>query len=271
VKSDHNYTGCACGISRMCLSARRARGSVAGTFLLRTTSDMRVTGVLGTRSVSLLTLPDLHSIAYPIFLCCSQSGAKSRVHHADRVLGRMWCGGDRGGDIMAGLVDPIRLPDLTPVAQDVVPPGGAPLLVYTSQTAIAHRGIGSRRSILSSYIPSDGGSPRLVAMILPAPCLGVWDTGSGEFLQALQASHGEQAFISFIAYQQPSDGRPRVAAALRHQLCIWDGDDFQVLRTISVESCRQGSHAGVRGASKRADKASRRVSLIQRLPSSGFP
>jgi hypothetical protein len=262
VKSDHNYTGCACGISRMCLSARRARGSVAGTFLLRTTSDMRVTGVLGTRSVSLLTLPDLHSIAYPIFLCCSQSGAKSRVHHADRVLGRMWCGGDRGGDIMAGLVDPIRLPDLTPVAQDVVPPGGAPLLVYTSQTAIAHRGIGSRRSILSSYIPSDGGSPRLVAMILPAPCLGVWDTGSGAFL-ALWSGLSAVTMTSAVFHLPAALGRPppdrRGLGGI--QLGIWDGDDFQMLRTLQTGSEGvPGLPGRVRGAHGRQDQARHRVS-----------
>jgi hypothetical protein len=80
--------------------------------------------------------------------------------------------------------------------------------------------------------PSDGGAPRLVAVPGTVPALSVWDTGTGAFLGALQGPD-DSVVCSLVTYQRPSDGRPRVAAGSDGgHLCIWDGDDFQLLHTI---------------------------------------
>jgi hypothetical protein len=89
-----------------------------------------------------------------------------------------------------------------------------------------------------SYLPSDGGAPRLVAGVWkeagPA-CLCVWDTGTGTFLGALQGLDDGKDIGAFVTYQRPSDGRPRVAAVFDGGgLRIWDGDDFQVFHTTQT-------------------------------------
>jgi hypothetical protein len=81
-----------------------------------------------------------------------------------------------------------------------------------------------------------GAPPRLVANLGPGSVLGVWDTGTGAFLRALRCPGLPDVIHSLVIYQRPSDDRPRVAAAFgRGRLCIWDGDDFQVLHTIQAD------------------------------------
>jgi hypothetical protein len=89
-----------------------------------------------------------------------------------------------------------------------------------------------------SYPPSDGGAPRLVmAARSSQPSLGVWDTGTGAFLRALEWPQRRDYDTRFFTYQRPSDGRPRIAAVGRAgQLGIWDGDDFQMLYTLQAGS-----------------------------------
>jgi hypothetical protein len=135
------------------------------------------------------------------------------------------------GHHMAGLVDTITLPELTPL---VAAEAGAalesnPRLVYTWAGPPE-----SALSLVSSYRPSDGGAPRLVADLGAA--LGVWDTGTGAFLQALQAPGGGHGVRCLTTYQRASDGRPRVAAVFgRGRFGVWDGDGFQVLHVIKVD------------------------------------
>jgi hypothetical protein len=125
---------------------------------------------------------------------------------------------------MAGLVGYT----LTPVAAEAGAAEGEPRLVYTWAGPQANM-----PSLVRSYLPSDGGTPRLVAVIGAGAVLGVWDTGTGAFLGALQGSDTEVAFTNLIAYQRPSDGRPRVAAGSdAGRLSIWDGDNFLVLHAI---------------------------------------
>jgi hypothetical protein len=134
---------------------------------------------------------------------------------------------------MAGLADTIRLADLVPVAAQAGKGGGdEPHRVFRGHipncTAVSY---------LSSYTPSDGGAPRLVADINLEACgtslLGVWDTGTGAFLRALPSLTDDEVFTSLVTYQRPSDSRPRVAAGSgKGHVCIWDGDDFSVLHAI---------------------------------------
>jgi hypothetical protein len=135
---------------------------------------------------------------------------------------------------MAGLVAPTRLPDLMRAAPD-----GTEGDVYLSQvwTCAVDEEEGLRPSVgsLGSYTPSDGDAPRLVARV-SCGRLGVWDTGSGEFLRVLQGSRPEQAVTSFLAYQRPSDGAPRVAAVEGDRLHLWNGDDFQVLHILPMHA-----------------------------------
>jgi hypothetical protein len=70
--------------------------------------------------------------------------------------------------------------------------------------------------------------------------LGVWDTGTGAFVHALQGPDRDRAVVSLLTYQGPSDGRPRVAASFRGgHLCIFDGDDFRLLQTTRVGDDRR--------------------------------
>jgi WD40 repeat protein len=63
----------------------------------------------------------------------------------------------------------------------------------------------------------------------------VWDTGTGAFLRALRGPEHDDGFRCLVTYQQRSDGRPRVAAGSSGgHLCIWDGDDFQVLHIVQT-------------------------------------
>jgi WD40 repeat protein len=124
---------------------------------------------------------------------------------------------------MEGVIGTIHLGDLRPVAAEAGAAEGDPRPVYT-WTAPRWWG-----GIVRSYTPSDGGAPRLVAD--HGAALGVWDTGSGALLGALQGP--DHLFCSLVTYRRASDGRPRVAAGSDGgYLCIWDGDDFQVLHTI---------------------------------------
>jgi hypothetical protein len=126
---------------------------------------------------------------------------------------------------MAGLVGTTVLADLTPVAAEAGAAEGDIRWVYTWEGLP-----GNWMSKVRSYPPSDGGAPRLVAMVGTDCCMGVWDTGTGAFLAALQGPEGAGDVDRLVTYQRPSDGRPRIAAGFRRgHLCIWDGDHFQVL------------------------------------------
>jgi hypothetical protein len=70
----------------------------------------------------------------------------------------------------------------------------------------------------------------------PDADLGVWDTGTGAFLQALPCPPGARVIDCLVTYQRPSDGRPRVVAGCAGQLSIWDGDDLQLLHTIPTNA-----------------------------------
>jgi hypothetical protein len=66
--------------------------------------------------------------------------------------------------------------------------------------------------------------------------LGVWDTGTGAFVGALESPQPEYC-VRCVTYQRPSDGRPRVAAATNpNHLCIWDGDDLQLLHAFQISA-----------------------------------
>jgi WD40 repeat protein len=135
---------------------------------------------------------------------------------------------------MAGLDGTALLPDLTPVAAEAGAAEGDPRPVYTwtGPQAII-------KGLVCSYRPSDGGAPRLVADLGGRGSLGVWDTGTGAFLGALQGPEHEFAFTSLVTYQRPSDGRPRIAAGSNGgDLCIWDGGDFQLLHNIRTNGGR---------------------------------
>jgi hypothetical protein len=131
---------------------------------------------------------------------------------------------------MAGLVGTMRLAGLTRLAAEAGAAEGDPRPVYTWEGTA-----GSELSLVRSYLPSDGGPPRLVADVGDKSVLGVWEIGTGAFLGALQGPGPpwQVAFASLVTYQRSSDGRPRIAAGLNAgHLCIWDGDDLQVLHII---------------------------------------
>jgi hypothetical protein len=102
-----------------------------------------------------------------------------------------------------------KLADLTPVAAEAGAGAaeGDPRPVYTWAGPP-----GSRLSSLGSYTPFGGGPPRLVADVGDSDSLGVWDTGTGAFLGALECQRGHGVVDSLVTYQRRSDGRPRVAA-----------------------------------------------------------
>jgi hypothetical protein len=137
---------------------------------------------------------------------------------------------------MAGLVDTVTLPlpDLTPVAAEAGAAEGGPQQVYTWAGPP-----GDMPGVVRSYSPSDGGAPRLVAASGHWDFFGVWETGTGAFLQALHAPTPGHVSRSLLTYQRPSDGRPRIAAGFYggHDSIpqlggIWDGDDFHVRTAI---------------------------------------
>jgi hypothetical protein len=137
---------------------------------------------------------------------------------------------------MAELIATTQLPDLTPVAPEPGAAEGDPRPVYTCQVEEG-RSLGPLRS----YTPSGGGAPRLVARVNVGNtrCLGVWDSGSGAWLAALQAPPSH-SFESLVTYQRPSDGRPTVAAGSnRSHLCIFDGDDYRTLCVIETSPVRR--------------------------------
>jgi hypothetical protein len=134
---------------------------------------------------------------------------------------------------MAGLVGAAGLADLTPVAAEAGAGAaeGDPRPVYTWMSPSEGGGL------VGSYLPSDGGAPRLVSVVGFGQSLCVWDTGTGALLQALQGPDPGRVCRSLATYQRPSDGRPRVAAGFDGgHLWIWDGDDFQLLRTARIKS-----------------------------------
>jgi hypothetical protein len=99
---------------------------------------------------------------------------------------------------------------------------------------------GSEMSLVRSYTPSDGGVPRLVANVGDGVSLCVWDTGTGAFWGALQ---GDDDFCSLVTYNRASDDRPRVVAGTIYgQLCVWDGDDLQVLHTVEANADERPLH-----------------------------
>jgi hypothetical protein len=82
--------------------------------------------------------------------------------------------------------------------------------------------------------PSDGGAPRLVAVVGDARVLAVWCTGTGELLGALPCLEPAREFTSLVTYQRPSGGT-RIAAGLDGgHLCCWDGDDLQVVHAVEA-------------------------------------
>jgi hypothetical protein len=136
---------------------------------------------------------------------------------------------------MAGLVGTTALPNLTPVAAEAGAAEGDPRPVYTWEGYADELTRPPEMGLICSYTPSDGGAPRLVALVGDGYTLGVWDTGTGAFLGALEP----KSFSCLVTYKRPSDGRPRVAAGSRGgDLCIWDGDDFRVLHAIQTNLLR---------------------------------
>jgi hypothetical protein len=120
--------------------------------------------------------------------------------------------------------------DLEPLAAEAGAAEGGPRAVYTwagpSRTDTAS---------ICSYTPSGGGAPRLVADVGNGVVLGMWDTATGAFLQALQPPRPGQCAWTLVTYQRRSDGLPRIAAGFRGgRLQIWDGDDFSILHTMQV-------------------------------------
>jgi hypothetical protein len=107
---------------------------------------------------------------------------------------------------MTGLAETIQLPDLRAVApeEEATEGGARPVLTWACRA-------GPAPALVSSYTPSDGGAPRLVAAIRTqdGPCVGVWDTGTGAVLQALSAP---EDLTSLVSFQRRSDGRPALAA-----------------------------------------------------------
>jgi WD40 repeat protein len=133
-----------------------------------------------------------------------------------------------------GANTPMRQPPLMPVSVEAGGAEGDPHLVYTWQGHEKHV-----LNLLRSYIPSGGGVPRLVATLyggLDRPSvLGVWDTGTGAFLGALEGSPEKRGFGCLVSYQRASDGRPRVATGCHEsQLSIWDGDDHSLQHTVQT-------------------------------------
>jgi hypothetical protein len=140
---------------------------------------------------------------------------------------------------MAELVATTRLPDLTPVAHESGSGEGDPRPVYTCQIEE-----GLALGPLRSYTPSDGGAPRLMARVKVGAirCLGVWESSTGASLGALEAPPSH-SFESLVTYQRSSDGCPRVAAGSNTgELCISDGDDYEILRVIETSPDRRPIH-----------------------------
>jgi hypothetical protein len=130
---------------------------------------------------------------------------------------RLGCGG-RAVDQMT---------NLAAVAAEAGAAEGDPRPLYTKAGPW-----GIELSLVRSYPPSDGGAPRLVATAGDV-ILGVWDTGTGAFLGALQGPDPEYEATGLVTYKRASDGRPRVAAGFDGgRLCVWDGDDLRLLHTI---------------------------------------
>jgi WD40 repeat protein len=90
---------------------------------------------------------------------------------------------------------------------------------------------------LATYVPGEGGPPRIVANWGAEGLLGVWDSKTGGLIRTLPATiaiQGSQELprTSLVTYES-RDGRPRVAAILiSNQICIWDGDSFELILSI---------------------------------------
>jgi hypothetical protein len=112
---------------------------------------------------------------------------------------------------------------------------GDPRLVYTWQGPSTNE----THLLLRSFVPSDGGAPRLVAYI-GASLLGVWDTGTGAFMPALGCAPWDGVGVrlpSLVTYQRRSDGRPMIAAGSElGQLILVSGDDGRNLHNISTNT-----------------------------------
>jgi hypothetical protein len=164
----------------------------------------------------------------------------TRAHPKGLKLDHSWRVAGRGADQhMAGLVDTVTLPDLTPVAAEAgAASEGDPRPVYTWEGPWV-----TRSCLVRSYLPSGGGAPRLVGGVGPDASLGVWDTGTGACLGGLQAPQGARDIECLVTYQRASDGRSRVAGVFNGgRLCIWDGDDFQRLHTMQTTADTRATH-----------------------------
>jgi hypothetical protein len=162
--------------------------------------------------------------AFPASLVFIPSSASIAVWKGLKLKPQLGCGTDRVAKHMAGLVA-----DLTPVAAGEGAAEGDPRPVYTWTGPS-----GSEMNMVRSYPPFDGGAPRLVVHMDDGACLGVWETGTGAFLGALQGPD-DSLVCSLVTYQRPSDPRFRVAAGSEGgYFCIWQGDDFRVLHVIQT-------------------------------------
>jgi hypothetical protein len=128
----------------------------------------------------------------------------------------------------------MRQPPLTAVLVKAGGAEGDPRPVYTWEGRGDHV-----LTLVRSYTPSGGGAPRLVAILYGNRdrhwFLGVWDTGTGAFVGALEGPPQTQGFGSLFTYQRASNGHPRIAAVTyRGPLCIWDGDDLSLQHTIQT-------------------------------------
>jgi hypothetical protein len=132
---------------------------------------------------------------------------------------------------MAGLVDITVPEDLRPVAAEAGAAEGDPGPVYTWTGPL-----GRETGLVRSYVPSDGGAPRLVADVgADVLRLCVWDSGTGALVRELRAPECSPVCRGLVTYQRRPDDRPRIAAVSDGgDMCIWDGDDLQVLHTFET-------------------------------------
>jgi hypothetical protein len=115
-------------------------------------------------------------------------------------------------EYMAGRV--VHLPDLLPPAGGHTGEECEAFPVLKLQVDIAEVWRYRDPFTLISYTPSEGGAPRLVATMPEelGNCLGVFDTGTGAFLHALEEAQPDADIYGLLTYQRHPDGRPRIAA-----------------------------------------------------------
>jgi hypothetical protein len=163
---------------------------------------------------------------------------------------------------MAGLAETIQLPDLTVAApvEGAAEGGPRPLFTFACRVARAPQCISVR-----SYTPFNGGRLRLLAIVAKdeGSCMGVWDTGTGAFLQALRDPDLTDKFTCIVAYPQRPDGRYAVAAGSNGgRICAWDGDDFRRLFCLDTNPTERDREASVSYLVAYEEPASGRVRLV---------